>query len=209
MSKKVEAVVSAMGVLLAIIVDLARYIREFGGDPNAGIHLLSQPDGQSTLKEIARLIAEAGQRFRSSFHLVADYGLSIAQMISLGKYDWVNSDINAENFPVTGQGQQAVEVEFWHPNMYFSNGNEVIAELEQTKSGYRFATLPELLALGAAQSELQLQFPIAALGSIWHHASYRYFAYLDGGGAGRGLSLGYLGFDFRDSWRFAVVRKQS
>lgn len=208
MKKNVEAVVSAMGALLSIIVELVRLIKEYGGEIGADIYRLAQAEGQGTLKDIARLIVECGQRVRNTFRLVVDYGLSLAQMIAAGKYDWVNSDITAEHFPVSGQGKQAVEVELWRLNKYFKNGDEVIAELERVKPDYRPATLPELLALGAAQPELQKQFPIVALGSIWPRAvSDRRFVCLFQDDALRGLGLGWLGGIFYDPWRFAVVRK--
>jgi hypothetical protein len=131
---------------------------------------------------------------------------SLEQMIGDGNYDFVHQDINAENFPIVGQGKQMVNVELWHPNKYFSNGDKVEAELEKSKPGYRFATLPELLALGAAQPELQRQFPIAAMGSIWPHAGYRYFAFLSRDDVKRFLDLYSFGSGFTGHWRFAVVR---
>ncbi|MFA6593836.1 MAG: hypothetical protein WCT16_01130 [Candidatus Buchananbacteria bacterium] len=155
------------------------------------------------LKQLAAAVIELSRKI---IQLVIDYRMTLAQMIIAGKYDRVNSDINAEHFPINGKGKKAVDIELWHPNRYFKNGDEVIAELKKSKYGYRFATLPELLALGAAQPELQRQFLIAALGSIWRRTGYRRFAYLHGSDAMRDLDLGFLGGAFHGYWRFAVVR---
>jgi len=147
---------------------------------------------------------------KNIFHLVVDYTPSLSDLIALGGFDWVNPDITAEHFSAKGKGKQKVKVELWHPNKYFSNGDEVIAELKTAKPGYRFATLWELLTLAIAQPDLQRQFPIAALGSIWLLAAGgRLFVYLYRGGFERFLHLSRLEVDFDDSWRFAVVREQS
>lgn len=158
------------------------------------------------LQQLAATIIELSKKI---IQVVVDYAMSLGDMIVAGKYDWVNSDINAKNFPISGKDKKAVDVELWHPNKYFSNGDEVIAELKKSKPGYRFARIEELLALGVAQSELQRQFPIAALGSIWHHAGHRNFAFLGRFDAKRYLYLFYLENGFNGNWRFAVVREQS
>jgi len=209
MSKKnVEAVVSAMGALLSIIVELVRLIKEFGGEVGADIHRLSQEEGREALQAIARLIAEAGQRARTSFRLTVDYGLTLHQMIAAGDYDWVHEDITEEHFPVSGQGSQDVMVELWHPGKHFRNGDQVIAELDRAKPGYRFANLPELLALGAVQPGFSWQFPITALGSIWHSVPNGCDAVcISVDDIKSSLGLGSLKHDFCDDWRFPVVRE--
>jgi len=208
--KNVEAAVSARGSLLTIVVNLVKYIQEFGGNVDQCLYLLAQPEGDITIKAVAKLIAEAGQAAVGIFHLVVDYTLSLSDLIALGGFDRVNPNITAEHFSAKGKGKQKVKVELWHPNKYFSNGDEVIAELKTAKPGYRFATLWELITLAINQPDLQRQFPIAALGSIWLQAAGdRLFAFLDGSDSECDLYLGRLGFDFLVHWRFAVVREQS
>jgi hypothetical protein len=200
-----------MGALFSIAVDLVNYIREFGGNVGQCVYRLAQPEGKETLRAVAKLITEAGIQAEVVYHLVVNYTLLLADMIKIGKYEGVNSDITAEHFPVTGKGKVAINVELWWPNRYFNNGDEVIAALAKEKPDYRFAELPEGLALGAAQPELQRQFPIAIMGSksIWHHAGGRDFACLGRGDSRRGLYLYWLEGGFDGAWRFAVVRKQS
>jgi len=152
-----------------------------------------------------------------SYSVLLDATKSLADLITLGRYDWINPDITAEHFPVKSRGKRNVRVELWWPNKYFKNGDEVIAELAKLNDElaqknasyrYRFAFIEELLALGASQPELQRQFPIAALGSIWLVSDrIRRFACLYGGGAERVLGLGWMEYDFRDGWRFALVRE--
>ncbi|MEK7653189.1 MAG: hypothetical protein AAB358_01780 [Patescibacteria group bacterium] len=157
--------------------------------------------------QTARQAAEEASRYvAGKYNLVIDYTQSLADIITAGKYDRENPDITAEHFPITGTGKQEVTVELLHFNRHFNNGDEVLAEID--KLGYRPAKIEELLALGAAQPELQRQFPIGALGSTWRSAvGGRRFACLDGGSARRVLDLGWLGDDFYDFWRFAAVRK--
>ncbi|MDO8669171.1 MAG: hypothetical protein Q7K65_02670 [Candidatus Buchananbacteria bacterium] len=216
--EKVVAVVSAMGALLSIVIELVKYIKELGGDVGADIYRLAQKEGQVTLKAIAGLIIQAGQKIGQTaeeasrylagkFNLIVDYSLSLAEMIAGGQYDWVNQDITAEHFPGKGTGKQEAAVEILHFNRYFNSGDEVLAEID--KLGYGPAVLPELLALGKDQPELQRQFPIAALGSIWRRSDgSRGFACLGGDGAERLLYLFWIVCGFYGCWRFAVVRKQ-
>ncbi|MFA6227626.1 MAG: hypothetical protein WC668_00340 [Patescibacteria group bacterium] len=235
--KNVEAVVSAMGALLTVVVNLVRYIQEFGGNVGQCLYLLAQPEGDSTLRAIAKLIAgltpaEAGIMKRAAKQIVlpqpvgivgiydvtVDPSQDLEQMIAAGKYDAFNPDINNRHFsfrlsPLT----RKIRVELLQFNQNFSNGDQVIAKLQEVNDWlaqqgaehrYRFAPLPELLALGAAHPGLQRLHPIAALGSIWQHeAGHRSFAYLDVNVGRRLLSLISLEYRLYSSWRFAVVRE--
>ncbi|MCG2695058.1 hypothetical protein L6261_03190, partial [Candidatus Parcubacteria bacterium] len=82
---------------------------------------------------------------------------------------------------------------------------QVIAEMD--KVGYRPATIWELLALGIAQPNLQMEFPIIALGSLCVLGGERRVAGLYRDAVGRSLYLGWFGRDWRDDCRFAGVRK--
>lgn len=223
--KKKSEFLGAFGEVFGIWKALTDEILSLGGDDEA-IRLIETDDGLRS--QIAELVMAKARSVKivvkqivspyltSVYDLVVDLGQNLEQMIAVGKYDWKNSDITAEHFPINGTGQRKVKVELLHFNQSFSNGDQVIAKLKEVndwlaqqgaKYRYRFAQIEELLALGASQPELQRQFPIAALGSIWHHAGGRDFAYLYRVDAGRYLILGYLGIDFDDNWRFAVVRE--
>jgi hypothetical protein len=86
------------------------------------------------------------------------------------------------------------------------SSDDAISEMD--KAGYRPATLMELLVLGILFPELQRQFPIVALGSVWRPTSDgRCVPYLDGSGSGRGLGLGWFDDGWYADYRFLGVRK--
>ncbi|WKZ27323.1 MAG: hypothetical protein QY311_01015 [Candidatus Paceibacterota bacterium] len=141
-----------------------------------------------------------------SYRVVVDYGQSLAQMIAVGAYDYAISDINASNFPLTGNGRQEVVVETVYYDGREMTTSEVLADLES--KGMRPATLPELLALGTSHPDLQYEFPIVALGSVWQHRDGGRFApCLDRIGSERGLSLSWYDGRWDDDCRVAAVRK--
>ena len=144
---------------------------------------------------------------QATFKVVVDYRKSLAEMISAGKYDWPDSDITQKHFPVKGRGQQEVEVALFHFKKIMIS-KEVIAEM--AKGDYRPAEIEKLLALGASQPELQKEFPIVGLGSVWQGPfGFRLVPCLGWRGAGRDLGLRW----FEDGWsgrcRFAAVRQSA
>lgn len=142
-----------------------------------------------------------------SYSLTLDYGKNLKKMIAAGKYDWVNDNITQENFPIKGEEKQDVGVVLVHFGKRMSS-EEVLAEFE--KMNLDPPNLETLLALGAAQPELQREFPIVALNPVWAYPSGgRYVAYLDGDGGGRGLDLFYFDGAWRGDFRFLALRKRS
>lgn len=139
------------------------------------------------------------------YSLVVDYSKSLSEMIAAGKYDWVNDDITAKHFPVMGNGQAEIVPQLVHFNRSISS-DTAIAELNSR--GLRPATLPELLAFGAKYPELQRQFPIVALGSVWVRLSgSRCVACLHGVGVERDLGPSWCGDGWHDGCRFLAVPK--
>ncbi|MDA3815449.1 MAG: hypothetical protein PF549_03720 [Patescibacteria group bacterium] len=55
--KKVESIVSAMGVFMTIITNLVELIKKFGGTTE-DLHRLATPEGRETLEEVARVIVK-------------------------------------------------------------------------------------------------------------------------------------------------------
>lgn len=137
--------------------------------------------------------------------VTVDYAMTLPQMIAAGKYDWVNSDITQKNFPIEPSG--AVEVPLELVDFGRSVGSdEVLAEFD--RRGLRAATLPELLALGAAYPDLQRQFPIVALGSVWQDRDGdRLVPVLGVDDDGRDLGLDWFEREWHDDYRFFAVRK--
>lgn len=139
--------------------------------------------------------------------LIVDYTKTIEQVIA-GNYDWKNNDITTKNFPISTEmiGKKVeVSTKLFDFNKDISS-EDVISEMD--KDGYRPATLMELLVLGCLLSELQRQFPIVALGSVWRDADgdcYVPCLYVDG--PEYGLDLPWFGSEWLVNDRFLGVRK--
>lgn len=131
--------------------------------------------------------------------------LSLKDRIARGKYNWVNSDITEEHFPVDIPADYEAEYKLF--NFSRSIGSEAaIAEMD--KDGFRPATLAELLVIGETQPELQRQFPIIALGSVWRGSvGSRRVPELSLAGGELRLGLGWFGDVWDGRHRFLAVRK--
>lgn len=138
-----------------------------------------------------------------TFKVTVDVNLDLAAMIKAGKYDWVYEEITDKKFPSTKKGTSEIDLVLVHLDRCATT-KEVEAELD--KRGLRAATIEELLALGAAQPELQRQFPIVALGSRCVLGAGEDVPVLDFSN-GRELSLGYCDNGWDDYFRFLAVRK--
>lgn len=155
--KNVEGVVSAMGALLAIVVDLVRYIREFGGDVGASIYHLAQPEGKETLRAVAKLIVDGLQKIKDLAVM------TLADMIVSAKIDWAHSDICDANFPID---EPVKDEEMWvfHFDREMSY-QEVVAAMDMV--GWKPAKIWHLLLWCIKNPVLYEQYHIVALGSVW------------------------------------------
>lgn len=143
--------------------------------------------------------------FKTVYSIMVDYSQSLAKMVKAGNYDWVNSDINSKHFPLKGKGKHKLEAVLFHFNRSIES-DEAIAEMN--KQDYHPATIEELLALGKKYPDLQKEFPIIALGSVWRGpGGGRSVPCLDRGGSERFLSLGWFGYGWDAHDRFLAVRK--
>ncbi|MBU2109432.1 hypothetical protein KKB71_00515 [Patescibacteria group bacterium] len=139
------------------------------------------------------------------FTITINYDHSVKDSIKAGKYDWENDDITEKHFPSQETGTMEVAIELFHFGKNMET-DKVLAELD--KKGYRPATLKELLALGEKHPDLQREFTIIALGSVWRAPDgSRRYACLDRDGFERYLYLYWLANRWRDICRFAAVRK--
>ena len=139
------------------------------------------------------------------FRVIVDYSRSLKEMIQAGNYDWVNSDINDDHFPIKGEGKVETDTTLFHHGKDASI-ETILAEMD--KQGLRPATLPELLAFGEADPEEQRKYPIIALGSVWQRPrGRRLVAYLDEGDSERELLLSWYEDVGGASCRFLAVRK--
>lgn len=145
--------------------------------------------------------------------LVVDYSLNLQQMIAAGKYDWTNSNIIEERFPVKPQGQVAEKVEYEYmldyPNRDISTNDELkrVASIDKDNP-WQVAEISHLLAYGAAHPEDQRKFPIIGLGSVADVGGYRGCPCLGSDGSERGLYLGLVVNDWDAGCRFLLVRRK-
>lgn len=140
--------------------------------------------------------------------VTVDYSQTKEQMIQVGKYDYVN-DFLRDNDPVEGKiagsGIVSVNLELIHFNRAIFTA-DAIKKIK--KKGYELAGDKHLYAIGEQHPNLQKEFPIVALGSVWRGSDgYRSVACLDGWDDERGLGLHWHGNGWRGGYRFLVVRK--
>ncbi len=202
MSKKdISSIVSGAGLLTSVWTELMKEVQKLGGSDD-DIHLLARPEGAETIAKIAKIIVGNAVEI---FQVIVDYKMTLADMITTGKYDWVNSDITQEHFPVAGKGTIELKAELIHFGKPMSTDN-VLKEID--RRGLRQATLPELLAFGAKYPERQREFPVVALGSVWAlSGGDRFVPYLRERDSSRLLSLDWYDDVWFGDCRFLCVRK--
>ena len=146
-----------------------------------------------------------GKAACNTYPLSVDYGRSVEDGVRAGRYDWANSDITSCNFLTKRKGMAEISVEIINFARYISTDG-VLRELD--RMGYRPAELHELLAFGEKYPDVQREFPIVALGSVWRHRyGDRGVPYLRRHGSGRPLNLHWVEDGWREFCRFAAVRK--
>ncbi len=129
---------------------------------------------------------------------------SLKELIAEGNYDYVNREITEKNFPEKEYVSDVNKYKLFYFNKYITS-EEAIKEMGEM---YRPATLKELLTFGIANPELQREFPIIALGSVWvHRFGYRRVPCLDGSSDERRLRLSWYGGDWHGRCRFLGVGK--
>jgi len=210
MSRKKEKgeFVSSLGVIFEIIKKISDALKSLGGSDDDLRRVLTD----STLaKKLAEVIMsgkqKVEQKVQETYKVIVDYGNSLAKMIEAGKYGWFNDDITDKHFPLQGAGQHEVELVLVHLNQSATT-KEVLEHLN--REGLEPAKIEHLLAFGATYPELQRQFPIIALGSVWvdDDGGRRYPCLVSDGGL-RELDLSWDDDD--DPWnvscRFLALRK--
>ena len=141
----------------------------------------------------------------NTYRVRVNYDLPVETAVTNGKYNWSDGDLTSKHFPTKRSGTTSLDIEIKHFNGARSSEN-AIAELD--KMGLRPAELHELLALGEQYPDLQKEFPVATLGSVWRRLlGDRHVAVLYGDGGRRGLGLGWFGAAWGAAYRFAAVRK--
>lgn len=196
--KNVSVLMSAAGWISSLVEKIVGALRE-RGIADEDIHALVAENGKELLDRIVDAIAEAIKQVRKIYAVLVDFGMSIEELVKLGQYDWSNSDITSGHFPTKRVGKVETNVEFIHFDRNISS-DDALKELD--KMGYRPAEAHELLAFGAKYPDVQREFPIVALGSVWRGPDGdRRVVCLSEGGAGRRAGLGL----FESDWAWLLA----
>lgn len=144
----------------------------------------------------------------TGYTVSVDYGKTVEEMVSSGRYDQKNDNITSKNFPVNGNGVVTLNLELVHLSRVV-NSDGVLSYMEA--NGLRPTNLAELLAFGATYPEVQREFPVVCLDketSSWvHPCGRRNVPYLSRDGSDRMLNLDWFGNDWSAHCRFLAVRK--
>ncbi len=122
---------------------------------------------------------------------------TLKQLIESQKFNWVNSSITSDNFPI--QPIRNSDYKLFHFDKFISS-KDAIKEME--KKGYLPANIYELLSW----KDWNDKDFVIALGSVADVGSRRYVACLRRLGSRRGLSLGWFDGGWGDYCRFLAVR---
>ena len=170
--------------------------------------LLLPKSEQESLAEKAQVMIDAFEGSlpaNPAYPTSINYEMSIEELLRLGKYDWSNNDITSKHFPTKRTGEADITIELVHFGRNIGS-DDAIKELD--RMGLRPAEACELLKFGEKHPDVQREFPIAALGSVWRYLSgYRYVGCLYRSGAERHAYLRWFEGGWGDGWRFAAVRK--
>lgn len=183
----------------------AAVLRALPRDIDSDVALGWTNNGESLACILREAFTPNGKPAGNSYPLFVNYDFPVGDAVKLGNYNWVNSDITSKNFPTTRTGKAEVVVKLIHFNRYIST-NKALRELD--RMGYRPAELHELIAFGAKYPDVQREFPIVALGSVWRgRFGYRYVPSLFGSGSERDFDLDWVGCGWGGFYRFVAVRK--
>lgn len=160
------------------------------------------------LEEVARRVDEGTIPFDSTadvYYMTVDYDRSVEDGVKAGNYDWSSEIITSENFPTSRSGRASIYIELVHFDRDIST-EQALKELD--RGGLRPTELHELLAFGEKYPDVQCEFLVIALGSVWRGPDGDHAVpYLSLDGSERGLSLSWFEDDWGDGCRFAAVRK--
>jgi len=178
------------------IKTLTDVIKKRGEDPDQLLSQFISPD-KKTASEIVDVLI---RNDLGCCQVVVDYRLTLADIISIGKYDQISHNVANEVLPSQKSSKTEIELRLIHFHCDVSS-KEAIEELNRL--GLRPATLPELLFFGAKFPDKQRRLKIIALGSRVVDKSS--CGMLHGDGSTRRLSFYAYFNQWRSGYRFLAV----
>lgn len=171
----------------------------------------------------AKVAALIMASIRTIFKITVNYAMSLSEMIKACNCGYNNPDINSQNFKIAGSGQQVValalvagrEVLTWLIAHGQAAADQDWVTTKQVldymvSHGLVEAEVEHLLFFGAANPDIQREFPITALGSSFVFGDrHRYGPYLGCADDERRLGLYWYDDDshWGGGWRFLAVCK--
>jgi hypothetical protein len=188
----------------AIVQGLVSKLKQ-RGHSEADIARVVDSQGDVLLDKIADAMTEKVRKPSDLFPLTVNYDLPLTEAVEAGMYQGVHSAITSQNFPSTRHGQAQLEIILVRYGRRMTS-EEVLCELE--KEALRPAELPEFLAFGAEYPEIQRQFSVVGLGSVWRDKKgYRNVPCLYEASEARYLDLHWWDDGWYSYSRFAAIRK--
>lgn len=145
-------------------------------------------------------------RMEQSNLLTVSADISFAERITLGRYDWCNSDLTEKRFPVTADQIGEFEWKLFHFGRDISSDEAI--RLKKAE-GFEPGQIGHLLVFGEQYPEEQRKYPIVALGSAAKVGLERNVPGLWVDYAWRDLRLGWYGGVWYPCYRFLGVRRRS
>jgi len=182
----------------------AAVIKALPRDIDQDVALGWTKNGEALARILREALTPSGKHTTSTYYppVTVDYGKNVEDGVKAGYYDWACSKITSERFPTEWKRTAKIEVELIHFNRSIST-DEALLELD--RMGYRPVELHELLAFGEKYQEIQREFPILALGSVFRNRCV--VLGLNGDKTRRYLNLFVEEHDCAENCRFAAVRK--
>lgn len=219
-TKEIEALIGGAGVLTGFWDRLVKEVRDRGGSAQ-DLHRLVTDDGRETIGQMADLIVAAGQpqvAVSDPYAVIVDHGRTLPAAIDAGNYDWKNDayqglawndwaapDGTTEHFPTDPAERVETELVLVHLDRAATT-DEVLAEFDRLDLVP--AVIPETLAFGEHHPDVQREFPVVGLGSVWPGPDGdRRVVCLWSGADGRCLYLRWYGRQWPPGGRFLGARK--
>ena len=136
--------------------------------------------------------------------IAVDYGTGLRDIITAGKYDWMDDAITSKNFPVQGDGVKKFRTRIFHFGRYISSEDTVVAIRKEL---FLPATHVQGLVYDTMFPDDQRRHPIVCLGSSAQVHGNRRVVCLDRNGAERYLDLGFWGAGWCGISRFLGVQE--
>ncbi|MFA6551472.1 MAG: hypothetical protein WCV41_03025 [Patescibacteria group bacterium] len=207
MKKKLDW--KAMGQFCAVLLNVFAIIRSTFEQMKIGIEIIPWLTGDGKKFFVEEFLKPLGNKFvtapQNIFNLVIKSGRATEEVISAGKYDWVNEYITSQNFPLRLQqdGEVAIELLKFDHNV---SSEEVIEEAR--KRGLERPTYETALFFGEQHPEEQRKHPIVFLHEPWQSPGSRgRVLVLYSSSPGRILDLLWFCSCWDRDYMFAFVRK--